>query len=307
VPRLTEVSISPGVVVFAFVATMASALAVCVVPLVRTRRIAISSVLKESGRSATSGRERHRARALLVVAQVALALVLVAASGLMARSFARLRDVKPGFDDTGVSTLRVSLPNSRYASSQLAANFYDALLQRESGTVGTEDAALTTWLPLTGDNDNGVVVVEDHVLPPNAVPPVHDQVSATRSFFSTLRIPVLSGRAYVDGNAGRPALEAVVSNAFAKRYWKGASPLGKRIRPGIEGPWYTIVGVVGDIHLHALEKPVKEAVYFPLISPDGDSADVSRRVAVVVRGTTASPAPLATTRQIVRALDPALR
>jgi ABC-type antimicrobial peptide transport system permease subunit len=111
---------------------------------------------------------------------------------------------------------------------------------------------------------------------------------------------------YDDGNAGRPALEAVVSNAFAKRYWKGASPLGKRIRPGIEGPWYTIVGVVGDIHLHALEKPVNEAVYFPLISPAGDSADVSRRVAVLVRGTTASPAPLATTRQIVHALDPAL-
>lgn len=307
VPRLTEVSVGPAVVLFALLATMASALAVCLVPLTRTRRIAISSVLKESGRSATSGRERHRTRGMLVVAQVALALILVAASGLMARSFARLRDVKPGFSDQGIATLKVSLPAARYASTAASVTFYDNLMRQTRGTAGVRDAAITSWVPLTGDNDNGVVMVEDHIKIPNAVPPVHDQVYATSTFFSTMRIPLLSGRVYDNGDAKRPALEAVVSRGFAERYWSNGSALGKRIRPGIDGPWFTIVGVVGDIHLHALEKPAEQAVYFPLISPRRDgTAAVSSRVGIVARGTTAPSTLIASVRNVVHSLDPAL-
>ena len=306
VPRLTEVSIGPAVVVFALVATIASAVAVCLVPLVRTRRIAISSVLKESGRSATSGRERHRTRGLLVVAQVALALILVAASGLLARSFARLRDVQPGFSDRGVATLRVSLPAARYALTPTLVSFYDNLMRTTRSTAGVQDAALTNWIPLTSDHGPGVVQVEDQPIKPDAAPLVHDQVYAMNSFFSTMRIPLLSGRVYDNGDAKRATLEAVVSRAFAERYWSNQSPLGKRIRPGIDGPWFTIVGVVGDIHLHALEKPAEQAVYFPWISPSGDGAGVPRQVAIVARGTAAPSTLLTSVRNAVHSLDPAL-
>jgi putative ABC transport system permease protein len=306
VPRLTEVSVGPAVGLFALVATIASAVAVCLVPLLRTQRIAISSVLKESGRSATSGRERHRTRGLLVIAQLALALILVAASGLMARSFARLRDVKAGFSDQGVATLGVSLPRARYTSTAALVNFYDNLMRKTRGAAGVEDAALTSWIPLTGDNDNGVVSVEDQALKPNAVPPVHDQVYAMSSFFSTMRIPLLAGRVYENGDATRAALEAVVSRGFAERYWSHGSPLGKRIRPGIDGPWFTIVGVVGDIHLHALEKPAEQAVYFPLIAPKKDGPDVPSRVAIVARGATAPSTLLTSVRNVVHSIDAAV-
>src|SRR5258708_24979290 len=121
-----------------------------------------------------------------------------------------------------------------------------------------------------------------------------------------MRRRVVSGGVYDNGDAKGATLEAVVSRAFAERYWSTQSPLGKRIRPGIDGPWFTIVGVVGDIHLHALEKPAEQAVYFPWISPSGDGAGVPRQVAIVARGTAAPSTLLTSVRNAVHSLDPAL-
>src|SRR5258708_38344066 len=121
-----------------------------------------------------------------------------------------------------------------------------------------------------------------------------------------MRRRVVSGGVYDNGDAKGATLEAVVSRAFAERYWSNQSPLGKRIRPGIDGPWFTIVGVVGDIHPHALEKPAEQAVYFPWISPSGDGAGVPRQVAIVARGTAAPSTLLTSVRNAVHSLDPAL-
>ncbi len=306
VPRLSEVSLNGVVLLFAVGTALLCAIAVSVVPLLRTLRIPIAVVLRESGRSATSGREKHRVRSVLVVAQVALALVLVAASGLLARSFERLRGVTPGMNADGLWSMRIALPSSRYGTTPVIAGFYTNLLDRVRAIPGVQQAALTTWVPLTDDNDNSTLQVEDHPLPPNSVPPVHDLVYATSDYFSTMGIPLLSGRALGTQDPNHPLFEAVVSRAFAAQYWHGGSALGKRVRPWITGPWFTVVGVTGDVHLKALDQPAEAAVYFPIIFSMPDSVVAFDNVALMIRSAPGPVNVLSAARGVVQSLDPSL-
>ena len=305
-PRLTEVNVDGTVFLFALGAIAACAVAVSVVPVLRTRRIPIASVLKDAGRSATTGSERHRVRSMLVIAQVALALVLVAASGLMARSFARLRDVRPGFNPDSLLTLNVALPEAKYPTAVATSQFYDRLIGGVRALPGVRDVALTTWLPLGTTGETSALWVDEPAPPPNAVPPVHQFVYSTSNYHSAMGIPILSGRGLAAQDPTRPLLEALVSRSFAERYWKNGTALGRRVRPGLSGSWFTIVGVVGDVHLIALDRPAEQAVYFPLVLPDGDSTTVMNNVTVVVRTSGSPDAVTAPVRQIVRSLDPAL-
>ena len=307
VPRANEVRIDLAVWAFAAIATLVCAIAVSIVPLLRTRRIAISAVLKESGRSATTGAERHRTRGVLVVAQVALALVLVAASGLMARSFNRLRTVKPGFDPSRAVTLEISLPTSKYQSTTARASFAGELEARVRGLPGVERVGIGTALPLTTDQDASALFVEDYARDPNALPGVHVMSFSTPEYLTALGIRPLAGRMFAAGDIAHPAMELVVSRAFAARYWKDGSALGKRVRRGVAGPWYTIVGVVNDVHMQGLEIPAEQTAFFPLIEIDEDSsAGVPRNIIVAVRAAGDPATVIAAVRQIVHAIDPTL-
>ncbi|MEO6877047.1 MAG: ABC transporter permease, partial [Gemmatimonadaceae bacterium] len=182
-PRMAEVSLDGRVVAFAVAVTIATAIAVSVVPLLRARRVPLSAVLKDSGRAATSGVARQRSRNVLVVAQVALALVLVAASGLMLRSFSRLRSVSPGFDAEHALAMNIALPDAKYRSSSSEMQYYNALADQIRAIPGVTAVGYTNWLPLSGENDNGVVGVEDHPVGTNKVPPVHDQSNVSGEYF----------------------------------------------------------------------------------------------------------------------------
>jgi putative ABC transport system permease protein len=305
-PRLAEVGIDARVMLFAIGTTVLSALAVSVLPVLRARRITPGVVLKESSRSATVGRERQRARSVLVVAQVALALVLVAGSTLMARSFAELRDVQPGFDPRGVLAVRVALPRTVYIDGPARLRFYDRALERMQALPGVQSVAITDWLPLSDDHNDSVITIEDQPLPPDVVPPDHILLYAGPTYFRTLGIPILSGRTFERPDATRPSSEVIVSRSFAERYWKGQSPIGKRIRSNIKGPWSTIVGVAGDVHMESLERPAEQLIYFPLMKVDEDGPLVPANVAIVLR-TAGDPMALAPAlRSIFRDLDPTL-
>jgi predicted permease len=305
-PRLAEVSVNGTVAGFVIALTIVCAVAVSVVPLLRTRRIPIAAVLRDAGRSAPGGPEKQRARAGFVVAQVAMTLVLVASSGLVARSFMQLRNVQPGFEPANLNAVRVSLPRTKYRSSAQRAAFFRDLISAARALPGVRDAAASTWMPLTGDNDNSALDVEDLHLAPNAVPPVHDMSYVSSDWFAAMRIPLISGRTLGRQDPAAPLHEAVVSRAFADRYWKNGSALGRRVRPALAGPWFTIVGVVGDVHLASLQEPAEQAVYFPLVMPEGDSTDAAGSAMLVVSTASESPAIAASIRQIVHRLDPSL-
>ena len=307
VPRLQEVSVDGSVLLFALGLSALCAVFVSLVPVLRARSVPVFTVLREAGRGSTGGARRRTARSVLVVAQVALALVLVAGSGLLARSFARLRTVQPGFDASGLVMSRVALPSANYTTGAAIMHVYDRLLEQVRAVPGVRDATLSTWVPLTADHDDTVIGVEDLPLPPNAVPRVHFVPSVDAHFFRTMGIPLLAGRTLGTDDVTRPLREVVVSRAFAERYWPGASPLGKRVRPGISGEWYTIVGEVGDVHLSALDLPAEDAVYFPLVSSNGGNpATAPRFVALLVRTAAASSTVIAAVRQIAHSIDPAL-
>ena len=305
-PRLNEVSVDAGVVAFAFGLTLASAFAVSLIPLLRARKIPLATVLKDSGRAATTGAERHRTRSALVVLQVAVALVLVAASGLMTRSFAHLRSVSPGFDATGVLALRLALPSSKYTTTTATMQFYDRLLADVSAVPGVQSAGFTTWLPLTSNHNDTVIEVENHPLPPNTIPRVHFVSSVSTNYFATMRIPLRAGRTFGVQDPARASKEVIVSKAFARRYWEGTDALGKRLRPGLNGQWYVVVGVVDDVHLEALHKPAEDGIYLPLVIPTNEGTETPQNVALVIRAAGDAATLTAPVREIVRSLDPAL-
>jgi putative ABC transport system permease protein len=305
VPRLEQVSIDGQVLAFALAVCAVSTLLVSLIPLLRARSVPIAIVLRESGRGSTAGAERQRTRSALVVAQVALALVLIVGSGLLARSFTRLRNVQPGFDGRDVSMTRLAMSDKMYPTGLSRTQLYGRLLDQVRALPGVREATISDWVPLTTDHNDVVVTVEDHPLPPDALPADHFVASVDPNYFKTMGIPLLAGQTLESPYSGRPSSNVVVSKAFAERYWPAGNALGKKIRPSLDGPWFTIVGEVGNVHLEALNKPAETAVYMPLLAIDSLAWSTPTFVSLLVRtgGRQDVSLPI---RNIVHALDPAL-
>jgi predicted permease len=285
-PRLDEVGVDARVLLFALGITVFCALAVSILPLLRARGASVAQVLQGAGVGPAGGRSRDA----LAVAQIALGVVLVAASGLMTRSFLRLNAVRPGFDADHVVTSSVLLPFARYGPAS-RLTFFDALVREANTIPGVRDVGLTSWVPLSGDPRELAIEVEANPSQVN-----HAVATVDAAYFRALRIPLLRGRTF-GAHAARPSNEVIVTRAFADRYWPGASPLGERVRP-VGGEWHTVVGEVGDVHYDALDRPAREMVYFPIAEPGG--------LSLVVRADSREGEALAAIRGIVHALDSAV-
>jgi len=307
IPRLEEVGVAGRVLLFTVALSLLAGLLCGAFAALRTRLSALVPALKEGGSGGTVGRARHRARSALIVAEVALALVLLVGSGLMVRSFQRLRTVDPGFDAHGVLTLRLDLPQAEYRDTAATLRFQQLLLERVRALPGVAAAGTVFPLPLSGSTPSSGTWIEDF-------PPGGDQVwpqLGTRfvspGYFTAMRIPVIRGRVFDHLEPTRRATEVVVNRALAERYWPGASPLGKRLsldRPG-EGIWYTIVGVVGDVHDAGLESPPTPSIYYPMVR-FSSMEWAPRSISLVVRGGGDPASFVAPIRAIVRSLDPNL-
>ncbi len=290
-PRLEEVGVDTRVLLFALGITVFCALAVSVLPLLRARGASVAQVLRGAGVGPAGNRSHKEARDALVVAQIALGVVLVAASGLMTRSFLRLNAVRPGFDPDRVVMSSVLLPFASYGSSS-RLNFFDALVREAKTIPGVRDVGLTSWVPLSGDRRDMAIEVEANPSQVN-----HAVATVDGSYFRALRIPLLRGRTFGGQDGARPTDEVIVTRAFAERYWPGTSPLGERVRP-LGGEWHTVVGEVGDVHYDALDRPAREMVYFPIVEPGG--------LSLVVRTDSREGEALSAIRGIVRTLDSAV-
>lgn len=306
-PRLEDVAVDAPVLLFALGATVFCALFVSVLPLLRARRVSIVQVLRRAGTGPAGSRAPQRARCALVVSQIALAVVLVTLSGLMTRSLLRLHDVRPGFDADHVVTSRVLLPYARYGTGAERLAFFQTLLREAQAIPGVREAALTDRVPLGGDRHDMAIDVEDDPSRANAGGTEHAVAYVDGRYFQVLRIPLLRGRTFGAQDAARPVDEAIVSHAFAQRYWPGASPLGKRVRP-LGGRWYTIVGEVGGVRYDGLDAPPSETVYFPIViaGPQEGSSLLPPALSLVVRTEAGEGETLSAIRRIVAALDPSI-
>jgi predicted permease len=273
IPRLAEVRVGVPVLAVVAAVTVLATLLVSVLPALRAASSSALPALTEMGRALTASRGRHRARHTLVVAQLALALVLLTGAGLMARSFARLRSVPSGIDAARAFAFRVALPSATYSDSGGAARFIVRALEDIAAIPGVEASGAISKLPLFPDaRQDSALFVEDRPLAPGTMPNIHQFAFASPGYFRAMGIPMLEGRTFESLDPARAPRELVLSRSVAERYWPPSAAIGKHVRMAPVGEWYTVVGVAGDVRGSGLDQPPDEIIYLPLVVTLGGQA-----------------------------------
>ena len=303
IPRLAEVELTWRSVTACAAGALAAGLVFGLLPLARTG--GALGALRDGGRGLTASRGQHAVRGALVVSQVALALVLMAAAGLMVRTFANLRAVSPGLDPRGVLTVQVALPRSTYQTYRTVADFHRELARTVEALPGVTASGVTQAVPLAGGAGCSLVFVEGRPVAPGRQPPCVGTIQVGPGYFRALDIPV-AGRAVDWEGTYQGAGEVIVSRALADRLWPGEDPIGRGVRGnGQEPPYYRVVGVAGDVFAERVDGAPLEAVYFPLLPRDGAPLwSPPVEMTLVVRTSLARPAELTPAiRRAVAGLD----
>jgi len=302
-PRAGEVGMTPEVLVFALAISVTAGLLFALHPALRATTGRLADALKE-GRASTASASRVRGRSLLVAGQVALSLLLVSGSILLARSYWNLRSVDPGFEAEGVLTFRLSFDPVRYGDDDETGPFVHRLLDRIRGLPGVEAAGAVNHLPLARGGSESTLFAADDPPAEDEVPPAVAYRFATEGYFETMGIRLLRGRALERSDAVSRRPVAVVERTLAERLWPDRDPLGKRLGPG-EDRTYTVVGIVEPVRDVALSLDPGEIVYYPVIEPEDRGQWGGGAISVAVRTGGPSPGPLAAEiRRLVDAMDP---
>jgi predicted permease len=310
IPRLAEVRIDAMTIGFAVLVSALVALVCSIIPALRLGQIKLSSALREGGRGGTSSRMQQRVRGALVVTQIALALVALAGSGLLVRTFQQLNAVRPGFDATNLATYWLSLPTARWTSDSAVSRFYGQLLDRVRELPGVQDAAISSRLPLmlNGMNQNPFYPEGDASYD-TKIPPLQIFTTVDGGYFKTMGIPLIAGRTF-DRLETQAADEAIISRATAVHFFQdstGQRALGRRFRDLPGGTPYTIIGVVGDARDTAIAAPPSQTVYFAQVPKGGQMETQARStMALVVRTVQDRASINAAVQRTVRELDASL-
>jgi predicted permease len=302
IPRLSEVHLSWSSIAFAAVVSLVTGVIFGAIPM-RRRDVDVGT-LRENSRGLTAARGQHVARGILVVGQVALALMLLVAAGLLLQSFRHLRNVKPGFEPIGVLAVDISIPASRYGTYEAASAFYHDLQTRIAALPGVMSVGATQRLPLANWGGCATVYRQDKPLTEREEPPCIPNPHVSPGYFQTMRIHV-RGEIPTWSDVENHVSGVVVSRALAERLWPGEDPIGKGVNNGGLPPFYRVVGVADDVRAADLQKPPVEAVYYPTIPITGGRLwSPVRSMSVVVRTRIANPLDLAPTiRRIVTEMD----
>jgi putative ABC transport system permease protein len=310
-PRINEIGVDLTVLLFTLgVALLASLLFGCI-PIFKYAGSRLNTGLREGGRSLSQSRDQHRARSVLVVVQVALALVLLICSGLMARTFVALTRVQPGFSDPKtIQTFSLSIPKAEVGDEEKVVRMYDAILQKVNAIPGISSAAISTGAPLNGNSSNDPIFAEDKTYRPGELPAIRRFRWITPGMFHTLGTPMVAGRDVTWTEIYNKVPVAILSESIARELWQSPnSALGKRVRVGTTDDWREVIGVVGDVHDDGLNKEVSKTAYWPVFMKnfEGDGLSAKRSVTFVLRTPRAGNESLMKdVRQAVWSVDPNL-
>ena len=276
IPRLAEVDVDLVVLIVTAVVAVGTGILFGLIPAFASAKPELTEVLKEGGRSSTTGARRNQVRNSLVVAEIALALVLLVGAGLLLKSYARVQNIDPGFDRRNILTAELDLSETKYPQrgsdnynhGAAMTNFWNEALRRVQQLPGVEAAGLTVVLPLSGSNTDSSFAIEGRELRPNEPGPDEELRIVTADYFRVLRTPLLRGRFFSEGdNVDAPGV-AIINDALAKKYWLNEDALGKRItfsdtrKPDVK--WLTIVGIVRSIRHRGLDVDPAPEYYLPL-------------------------------------------
>jgi macrolide transport system ATP-binding/permease protein len=255
-------TVDPAVLLFTLIAAVTAALLFALAPAWQVMGVAPAEHIKAAGRSGTGARGRQRLRAGLVVAETALAMMLLVGAGLLIRSLGHLQEVSPGFDPRGVVVGGVALPERRYKTPEQRTAFYKALVDRLRATSGVEAAGAGAPLPFTGGDSSASFSIEGQTLAPGEPGPHGRSRTVSPEYFAAMRIPLRRGRVFTDDDRLGTDRVAVIDENLARHYWPGQDPLGKRMRSGSSAPWVTIVGVVGHVLHTSLAGETDKGTYY---------------------------------------------
>jgi putative ABC transport system permease protein len=305
IPRLAEVHLDAATVLFAAAISSFIGIVFGLAPSLRHRLIDLGA-LREGARGSTASRGQLTTRDVLLVGQVALALVLLAAAALLVQSFRNLRSVQPGFDATGALGFTVALPRSRYQDYASVEQFYRQLSERLASVPEVTAVGETQALPLAEYSGAAcaLVFIEDRPLANGQQAPCIPKPLVSPTYFSAMRIPV-RGRVPTWNEVEGEMAGVVISESLARHLWPGEDAIGKGISNSQRPPYYRVVGVAGDVRSQGLDQPVSEAIYYPLIPLRGTRLwSPPNELSVIVRTGSGHPETLASSiRRIVGELD----
>jgi len=303
VPRLVEARLDATVLVFSIVISFACGLAFGVAPAWTAAREDLVSSLKEAGHRSAGSARASRTRGVLLVAEVALALVLVIASGLLVRTFVHLANADAGFTPDRALTFELTLPAPMYADLARIVGVYRAALQRLREIPGVESAGIGETVPMDGAGESTGLRIPDRPAAGDPAPPFANYTIVSPGYFAAVGTPLLHGRAFLDSDTADSMPVAIVNAAMAKKYWPGQDVLGKQVGVPINAFNMTIVGVAADVkHLSVREEPGPE-IYVPYTQKPWPSMLTMH---VVVRTRTDPASMTAAVRRAIRAVDPQL-
>jgi len=286
-PRLNEVGINSGVLLFTFVVCVGSGILFGLAPAIESSRPSLTDPLKDTNRSSSSA-SAHRTHRALLVFEVALALLLMIGSGLLIRSFVRLSGVSPGVETGHVITAAISLPN-KYADPPKIRQFWQQFLERVQSQPGVKTAGITMSLPPNLLEITNPFTVEGQGYDRHRQLQLAEEMTVSPDYFLALGIPLLKGRFFspsdrVEGE--KDPMIVIINETMAKQYFSGKDPIGSRIQtgdPDPSAPWETIVGVVGDVKYSGLDSGPGPTIYVPY--NENAWAGWAREMYLVVRST----------------------
>ncbi|ACB75181.1 ABC transporter permease [Opitutus terrae] len=304
------ISLDLPVFVFALLVSLAAGLLFGVLPAWTASRADVNATLKQQGRGSTGDRSQHRLRHGLIVAEVALALSLLAAAGFFVRGVQRFSGLDMGWNRAGVLTATLNLPDSNYGKDDQKRAFYPQALERLAALPGVEHAALSSSLPIWGYNSSRDVVPEGRPLPPPSAVPLAYYVAVTADFFRVLEVPLVQGHDFsTNVRADNPRV-AIVNETLARQFWPGENPIGKRI--GSSDPdnkeWWEVIGVVRDVGFAgSLSAPdTRLQVYVPLVQEPWNYLSIALKFSDSAAATATSTAMANSLRQAIAGIDPDL-
>jgi len=309
-PRLNEITIDPMVMAFTIGISLVAGLLFGAIPIAKYARPQMAAALKDSSRGSSEGRERHRARNTLVVAQVALAAVLLVASGLMVRTFLAIRDVAPGFrNPEAVLTLRISIPTAIVKDDSQAAETHEQIVRRIEAIPGVESVGVASSVTMDGNGNNDPIWVEDFPSADSSIPALRRHKYLGEKYIETIGNSIVAGRSLTWTDVHKAAPVAMISENLAREYWREpARAIGKRIRRNPKTDWVEIVGVTGNERQDGSTKPAPAIVYWPMKS-QGFTGEtfVQRSQAYVIRSSRLNaPGFLKEVQQAVWSVNPNL-
>lgn len=310
IPRLAEVSIDAATLAFGLACSVAGSL---LFGLIAVFKCGIPSKIVHA-RGASMGREQLRAQNVLVVAQVALALVLLVASGLLIRSFVALRGVHPGFTQPQrIQTMRIAIPETQVPEPERVARMQAEIIENVSRIPGVEAAAFANGEPMDANYHNGNLIAVEDKFVPGQTPPNRRVKAVSPGLFAALGTRFLAGRDFTWEDLFKRRLVAIVSESMARENWgRPSKALGKRLRPGALGDtWLEVVGVVEDVHDDGAHKPAPPTVYFRTGVHDATRPDrppsIRRGLTLTIRsGRTNTESFLREVATVIHAVNPSV-